>query len=88
LHYGYYLLLPISVGIGGLLVAIRRSRKRVVAKSRMRPLSDYILLWPLLFRGSSNDQSESRGRHLFSSRELIGWALVLMLMALAIVFEW
>lgn len=62
--------------VGSYLV-IRKNQR-----SGRRSIWSYVLLWPLLFERERPD-----GGGLFTKRELIGWGLLLLLIALAVGFE-
>ena len=82
-RHGVFLLVVIS-GACGLIFAYRQSKKRVSTRGApRRSFFDYLLLWPLLFESSS---SVDRSRHLLTTRELIGWLIVLALMVIGLVF--
>lgn len=51
-------------------------------KTGRRSLWSYVLLWPLLFERGQQD-----GDRLFTKRELIGWGLLLLLIAMAVSFN-
>jgi len=88
LHHFGFMVLILLLGCGGLLVALARLRTRDRSLTAKRSFLDYLLVWPLLFGKSSSDD---RSRHISSrltSRELIGWLSVLVLIVLAILFKW
>ena len=76
-------LLVLLVGCFGLFIAYRRSKSRVSTRGENRSLLDYLLLWPLLFESSS---SVDRSRRLLTTRELIGWLIVAVLIVVGMVF--
>jgi hypothetical protein len=81
-RYGPFLLVVIG-GACALALAYRQSKKRVPTRGASRSFLDYLLLWPLLFESSS---SVDRSRRLLTTRELIGWLIVLVLIVLGLVF--
>lgn len=77
--------LAILLGIAGLsagLVLVRRS----TGARKPRSITDYVLLWPLLF-DKERERDPQRGNRLFTTRELVGWGVVLALIVLALVFS-
>ncbi len=77
--------LAILLGIAGLsagLVLVRRS----TGTRKPRSITDYVLLWPLLF-DKERERDPQRGNRLFTTRELVGWGVVLALIVLALVFS-
>jgi hypothetical protein len=76
-------LLVILAGAGGLVLAYRQSKKRVSTRGTPRSFWDYLLVWPLLFESSA---SVDRSRRLLTTRELIGWLIVLALMVIGFAF--
>jgi hypothetical protein len=81
-RYGIFLLVVIG-GACGLALAYRQSKKRVSMRGAPRSLLDYLLLWPLLFESSP---SVDRSRRLFTTREMVGWLIVLALIVVGLVF--
>jgi uncharacterized membrane protein len=81
-RYGLFLIVVIG-GACGLALAYRQSKKRVSTRGAPRSFLDYLLLWPLLFESSS---SVDRSRRLLTTRELIGWLIVLVLVVVGLVF--
>jgi hypothetical protein len=82
-HFGFPLLALLG-GMAILFVAYRQSKKRVSAGDRRRSLLDYILVWPILFEKSSAHDNVSRSERLLTARELVGWLIVVVLMAVAL----
>jgi uncharacterized membrane protein len=76
-------LLVVIGGACGLALAYRQSKKRVSTRDAPRSFLDYLLLWPLLFKSSS---SVDRSRRLLTTRELIGWLMVVALIVVGLVF--
>jgi hypothetical protein len=81
-RHGAFLLVVLA-GACGLVLAYRQSKKRVTTRGASRSFLDYLLLWPLLFESSS---SVDRSRRLLTTRELIGWLIVLALMVVGFIF--
>jgi hypothetical protein len=76
-------LLAIFAGAIGLILAYRRSKKRVSMRGAPRSFLDYLLIWPLLFESSS---TVDRSRRLLTTREVIGWLIVLALIVIGVGF--
>jgi hypothetical protein len=70
-------LVLVATAIVGSYFAIQHTKK-----TGRRSLWSYVLLWPLLFEGRQHGDSR-----LFSKRELIGWGLLLLLIAVAVAFN-
>jgi hypothetical protein len=80
--------LVILVGVCGLAAAFWRSKKTFRAPGMKRAPIDYLLLWPLLFGndpagGGANDKNA-----VISKRVILGWLIVLLLVALTMIFDW
>jgi hypothetical protein len=88
LHHFGFLVLILLLGCGGLLVALARLRTRDRSLSTKRSFLDYLLGWPLLFGKPSSDDRSRPVSSRFTTRELIGWLSVLILIVLAVVFKW
>jgi hypothetical protein len=84
LRYGS-IFLAVLVGVGGLIAVFGRSRQRLRDNGR-RSLLDYLLIWPLLFR-NTGDKAE-RGGRVLTNREIVGWLVVIVLIVLAVTFNW
>jgi hypothetical protein len=76
-----YLIAAVGLGIVGLGVVYLYQRHRSQAGAKQTWLS-YLLIWPLILDA---DKSKRDGRFL-TKREWLGWGLVLLLIALAILF--
>jgi hypothetical protein len=81
-QHGAFLLVVLACACG-LALAYRESKMRMSVRGTPGRLWDYVLLWPLLFESSA---SVVRSRRLLTARELIGWLIVLALMAIGFVF--
>jgi hypothetical protein len=82
LRHGAFLLV-VFAGACGLVLAYRQSKKRVSMRGEPRSFLDYLFIWPLLFESSS---SVDRSRRLLTTRETIGWLIVLALIVIGFVF--
>ena len=81
--YGFFVL-AILLALVGLSASLARAR-RIPEPRKPRSLLNYILLWPLLFdRVRARDPQ--RGSRLFTSRELLGWGVVLALIIVGLLF--
>jgi hypothetical protein len=86
-HYGFLVLVTL-IGIAGLAAAFWQSKKSARVLEGKRSLLDYVLLWPLLF---GNDHARSGNGHKrvgFPKRVIIGWLILLVLIASAMMFDW
>jgi hypothetical protein len=81
-------LLVLLLGICGLLVSFWRSKNRVVAAGSNRSFWDYLLLWPVIFDQPARRERVARGERFLTTCELLGWAAVLLLIVLAVAFDW
>jgi hypothetical protein len=81
MHFFFIVLVLAAAFTGTLLVYARKSKPR----SGQRPIWHYLLLWPILLeKDRRNDNSSSR---MLSTRETIGWLIVVLLIIAAIVFD-
>jgi CDP-diglyceride synthetase len=64
------------LGLVGSYFVIRKNKR-----SGRRSVWSYVLLWPLLF-----ERERPEGGGLFTKRELIGWGILLLLIAVAVGF--
>jgi hypothetical protein len=85
-RYGFFVL-TIVIGLSGLFAAYYRAQKYVRSEDQSPSVWDYVLLWPLLFNKTSADTA-SRQRRLLTTREIVGWLIVLVLIVVAILFGW
>jgi hypothetical protein len=69
--------LAVAAAIGSYFV-LRQNQRR-----GHRSIWSYILIWPLLLERTDSNE----GGRLFSKRELIGWGVVLVLIAVAVLFN-
>jgi hypothetical protein len=76
-----WLIVVAGLGVLGLVVIYLYQRHRSEAGTKHTWLS-YVLLWPLVLDA---DKDKREGR-FFTTREWIGWGVVLLLIALAIAF--
>lgn len=83
-----FVLLVLLLGIGGLIVSFWRSRNRVAAAGSNRSLRDYLLLWPVILNQPARRERVARGERFLTTRELLGGATVLLLIVLAVAFDW
>lgn len=81
-QHGAFLLVVLA-GACGLVLAYRQSKKRASMLGSPRSFWDYLLVWPLLFESSA---SVDRSHRLLTTRELIGWLIVLALMVIGFAF--
>ena len=84
----YSLFLVVLVfGSVGLIWAILRSAKQAQDPSRKRSIVDYLLVWPLILdRKSADLDAEQKRRSV--RRITILWIALVMLIALAMYFQW
>jgi hypothetical protein len=82
-----FLVLTILIGLSGLFAGYYRAQKYVRSEDQGPSVWDYVLLWPLLFNKRSSDPS-SRQRRLLTTREIVGWFVVLSLIVGAILLGW
>jgi hypothetical protein len=85
-RYGFFVL-TILIGLSGLFAAYYRAQKYVRSEDESPSVWDYVLLWPLLFSKTSADTA-SRQRRLLTTREIVGWLVVMGLIVVAVVFGW
>jgi hypothetical protein len=88
LHEFGFIVLALLLGLSGLIAAFARLRTRDRSLAAKRSFLDYILVWPLLFSKSSNGNGPRRDSRRLTTRELMGWLFVLILIVLAITFKW
>jgi hypothetical protein len=86
MHRGYFLLV-LLIGIVGLAAAFWQSKRSARTQDGKRSLLDYLLLWPLLFGKERTSPGTGRATGI-SARVIIGWLVVLVLIVLAMVFDW
>jgi hypothetical protein len=79
-------LLALALGTCGLLIAFLRAKSR--ASGTKRPFWDYLLIWPLILDGPERKDRPARGGPLLTNCEIAGWLAVLLLIALAVAFDW
>ena len=77
-----YLIVGVVAGVGALVLVYVVQARRNAAGNPKHSWISYLLLWPLLLDA---DQSK-RGGRVLTRREWLGWGLVILVMALAIVF--
>jgi hypothetical protein len=82
-RYGYVLAVAL-LGIAGLVVSYYRARSSMTEDEAKRSIWDYLLVWPLILRRDWT----SRGGKILSTRESIGWGIVVILIVAAVVFGW
>jgi hypothetical protein len=82
-----FLVLTVLIGLGGLFAAYYRAQKYIRSEDQSPSAWDYVLLWPLLLNKTSAD-SASRQRTLLTTREIVGWLVVLLLIVVAVIFGW
>ncbi len=78
------ILLAVLAGAIGLALAYRRTKTRASSPGKPRQMIDYLLIWPLLFEGSSK---VDRSKQLLTTREIAGWLLVAALILVAVAFS-
>ena len=81
-----YPLIALVLGTCGLVVAFLRARSR--AGGTKRPFWDYLLIWPLVLDSPERRDRVARGGQLLTTREIVGWLAVLLLIAFAVAFDW
>ena len=81
-RYAPLVLLFLLAGVWAVLT-YRYSKRRVRMRGGPRSWADYILLWPLIFEASS---SVDRSRRLLTNRELLGWLIVAILIAVGVTY--
>lgn len=74
--------LALLVGLGSLVASVLLARRSNAAK-KPRSVVDYLLVWPLIFRREV-ERDPQRGNRLFTTREMVGWGVVLGLIVLAL----
>jgi hypothetical protein len=77
-----YFLAAVGLGLAALVAVYFVHRRRLAADQTKHSWLSYLLVWPLILDA---DQSKRDGK-LLTSRELIGWGLVFLVAALAIIF--
>jgi hypothetical protein len=85
-RYGFFVL-AILIGLSGLVAAYFRAQRYVRSEDQGPSVWDYVLLWPLLFNKTSADLA-SRQRRLLTTREIVGWLIVLVLIVVAMALGW
>jgi hypothetical protein len=85
-HQFGFIVLAFLLGVSGLIAAFARLRTRDRSLATKRSFLDYLLVWPLLFRKSSSGKGPDSRR--LTTRELMGWLFVLILIVLAFTFNW
>ena len=82
-----FIVLAILIGLSGLFVAYYRAQKYVRSENQSPSVWDCVLLWPLLSNKTSA-HTASRQRRLLSTREIVGWLVVVVLIVGTVLFGW
>jgi hypothetical protein len=85
-RHGFFVF-TILIGLSGLFAAYYRAQKHERSDDQSPSVWDYVLLWPLLINKRSS-ATPSRQRRLLTTRETMGWLVVLLLIVVAILFGW
>jgi hypothetical protein len=85
-RYGF-IALAILIGLSGLFAAYYRAQRYSRSEDQSPSVWDYLLLWPLFFSKTSPDLA-SRQRRLLSTREIVGWLVVVVLIVGTVLFGW
>jgi hypothetical protein len=78
----FFVVVLVFAGAG--VTALLIYAKKLKPRRGPRPIWHYLLLWPLILERDRQD-SASSGRML-STRETVGWIMVVLLLVVAIVF--
>lgn len=73
--------------MAGLFAAYYRAQKYIRSVDQSPLTWDYALLWPLLLNKTSATTARGQ-RRLLTTREIVGWLVVLILIVVAVVFGW
>jgi hypothetical protein len=85
-RHGFFLLI-ILIGLSGLFAAYYRAQNHERSEEQSPSVWDYVLLWPLLINKRSS-ATPSRRVRLLTTRETMGWLVVLLSIVVAILFGW
>lgn len=85
-RYGVFTLV-LLIGISSVAAALLLSKKRMHSPSTGRSVWEYMLVWPLFYGNSPEDNNKRAGR-LFTDREVVGWVILAVLIVLAVGFNW
>jgi hypothetical protein len=77
--------LVVLLGVGGLTVALLRSKKRLQS-AKSRSLWDYLLLWPLIFDQPLRKVRVAAGGRFFATGELVGIGVFIVILVIGLIF--
>jgi hypothetical protein len=83
-----FVILVILIGLSSLFAAYYRAQRYPRSEDKSHSVWDYVLLWPLLFNKTSANPATPRRNRFLTTREIVGWVVVVLLMVVAIIFGW
>jgi hypothetical protein len=79
------LVLVVLLGAGGLIVGLRRSKKRLQS-AKSRSVWDYLFLWPLILDQPVRRERVAAGGSFFTTRESVGIAVFVAILVIGLTF--
>jgi hypothetical protein len=81
-----WVLLALLIGAATLFASYVRAHSSISRDEAKYSTLDYLLLWPILLKINARNRSAAARKQVLSSREIIGWSVVLAMLIAAVVF--